>query len=67
MIELSHEQRQAISQGESIRVSDNGLECVVIRADVFDKFKAYDDSEWTDGEMDLLAEEAGDLLDKYQP
>lgn len=27
----------------------------------------YDDSPWTDEEMDQLAEEAGELLDRYAP
>jgi hypothetical protein len=27
----------------------------------------YDDSPWTDEEMDLLAEEAGELLYRYEP
>jgi|GEM_PF-6337440 hypothetical protein len=26
----------------------------------------YDDSPWSEEEMDLLAEEAGELLDKYR-
>jgi hypothetical protein len=31
------------------------------------KDSGYDDSPWTDGEMDMLAEEAGELLDRYEP
>jgi hypothetical protein len=27
----------------------------------------YDDSSWADEEMDLLADEAGRLLDEYRP
>ena len=66
MVELTNEQKEALVKGEAVRLRDNGLEYVLVRADVFDKL-AYDDSPWTDEEMDLLAEEAGDLLDEYQP
>jgi hypothetical protein len=66
MVELTDEQKKALAGGEAVRLRDNGLEYVLLRADVFDKL-AYDDSPWTDEEMDLLAEEAGELLDRYQP
>jgi hypothetical protein len=66
MIELTADQKAALAGGEAVRLRDNGLEYVLVRADVFDKL-AYDDSPWTDEEMDLLAEEAGELLDQYRP
>ena len=66
MVELTNEQKEALVKGEAVRLRDNGLEYVLVRADVYDKL-AYDDSPWTDEEMDLLAEEAGNLLDEYQP
>ena len=34
-------------------------------ANVLLRSEVYDDSPWTDEEMDLLAEEAGELLDSF--
>ncbi len=69
MIELSEEQRKALAGGEPVRLVENGQEYVLLRAEAYDRIahEAYDDSPWTDEEMDLLAEEAGDLLDRYRP
>jgi hypothetical protein len=38
-----------------------------VREDVYERIKAliYDDSPWTDEEMDLRAAEAGEMLDHY--
>jgi hypothetical protein len=61
MIELSEEQKQAISSGEAVRLRDNGQEFVVLRADLYDRLieEEYDDSPWTPQERDALAWEAG--------
>src|SRR5262249_15011444 len=66
MIELPADQKAALAGGKAVRLRDNGLEYVLVRADVFDRL-AYHDSPWTDEEMELLAEEAGELLDQYRP
>ena len=69
MIELTEEQRKVLAGGEPIRLTDNGQEYVLLRAEDYKRLahQAYDDSPWSAEEMDLLAEEAGDLLDRYQP
>jgi hypothetical protein len=45
---LTAEQQQAITKGEAVRLSppDVAIECVVLRADVYDRVKSllYDDS-----------------------
>jgi hypothetical protein len=48
---------------------ETNAEYVLVRADLYERLKEllYDDSPWTDEEMDLLAEEAGELLDRYEP
>ena len=66
MIELTDEQCTAAAGGQPVRLLKNGQEYVLLRADVYDQL-AYDDSPWTDTEMESLAEEAGELLDRYQP
>jgi hypothetical protein len=42
---------------------------VLVNEQTYERIKElfYDDSPWTDPEMDLLAEEAGGLLDRYEP
>ena len=71
MIELTHEQRQALQAGEVlVRDSVTDETYVLVRRDVYERIKnriGYDDGPWTDEEMDLLAEEAGEMLDRYQP
>ena len=63
-MQLTNEQLEAIRSGESVRLSEGGTELVVLRADVFERLKGlmYDDSPWTDEEMDLLAAEDADSL-----
>lgn len=67
MLELSEEQRRAlIGSGDSpIRISDpsSNREFVLVEAKVFDRLQElYDDSPWTDEEMELLAWEAGKTI-----
>lgn len=61
---LNSEQLAAVRKGESVRVNEHGTELVVVRADVFDRLRQalYDDTPWTDEEMDLLASEDADAL-----
>ena len=61
MIELTEDQKQAVSCGHAVRLQENGQEFVIVRADVYDRLiqQGYDDSPWTDEEMELLAWEAG--------
>jgi len=50
---LSEQQKTALHNGEAVRTRDKDLECVVMRADVYDRVKQllYDDSSWTDEEL----------------
>jgi hypothetical protein len=71
MIELTPEQRQAMAAEQPPRLldSETGKRYVLVSEEVYERLTEllYDDSPWTDEEMDLLAEEAGELLDRYQP
>jgi hypothetical protein len=71
MVEQSAEQRKALAkhQGGPIRLVDpqTNEAFVLLQADEYNRLLDSDASPWTDEEMDLLADEAGDLLDKYQP
>jgi hypothetical protein len=63
MIELTEQQVQAISAaGKSPAVvvdPRTKIPYVLLRKDVYDRLSEYDDSPWTDEEMELLAWEAG--------
>jgi hypothetical protein len=63
-MQLTNEQWQAGRGGESVRVNKGGTDLAVVRADVFDRLRGlvYDDSPWTDEEMDRLAAEDADAL-----
>ena len=56
---LTKKQLDAIRTGESVRLTEDDTEIVVLRADLFDRMEhlLYDSSPWTDEEMDLLAAE----------
>jgi hypothetical protein len=45
-------------------LNEGGTDIVVLRADLFERLRGllYDDSPWTDEEMDLLATEDADAL-----
>jgi hypothetical protein len=69
MIELSEELRKALEtqKSEPVRLVDP-VTCqayVLLRADEYDRLKEgqYEDSDWTDEEMDLLAAEVDAMLD----
>jgi hypothetical protein len=68
MIELTDEQRQELKGPAPLaRDPKTNEQYVLIRKEVFERMKEllYDDSPWTDEEMDLLAMEAGEMLDRY--
>ncbi len=69
MIELTEEQRRELGGPEPARARDpqTNETYVLVRADIYQRLREayYDDSPWTDEEMDLLAEEAGEMLDNY--
>lgn len=65
MIELSEELRQAVQQhsGQPLLLVDPATRetFVLLPAREYEQLRRYDDSPWTDEEMELLAWEAGKL------
>jgi hypothetical protein len=63
MIELTPQQHEALAGGDIlVRDAVTNETYVLIRREVFERMKqraGYDDSPWTDEEMELLAWEAG--------
>ena len=50
---LTEQQKVAVRSGEAVRVRDDNLECVVVRADVYDRVRELlcADTDWTDDEL----------------
>ena len=70
MIELTEEQRRELDEPEPAALDPRTRQVyVLVRKEAYERIKElfYDDSPWTDEEMDRLAEEAGELLDEYRP
>jgi hypothetical protein len=69
MIELTEQQRQELNGLEPARARDpvTNETYVLVRVEDYERLKEalYDDSPWTDDEMDALAAEAGEMLDRY--
>ncbi len=68
---LTAEQQQAITQGEAVRLSppDVVIECVVLRADVYDRVKTLlcDDSPLKEAEKAAAIRCAGERADWNDP
>jgi hypothetical protein len=67
MIELTQQQRGELDQPELARARDPKTNdtYVLVPANVYERLKEllYDDSPWTDEEMDLLAADVDAMLD----
>ena len=66
MIELTPQQRHELSKPEPVAIDPETRETfVLVRKDGYERLKGllYDDSPWTDEEMDLLAAEVDAMLD----
>lgn len=50
---LTEQQKSAVRDGKAVRIHDEGTECVVVRADMYDRLKdlLHDDNDWAYGEM----------------
>lgn len=58
---LTLEQQQAVENGEPVTVNVAGTECVLVRRDVYLRLEP-DTGPWTIEEMNLLADEAEELI-----
>ncbi|HJT36005.1 MAG TPA: hypothetical protein VJ783_28540 [Pirellulales bacterium] len=74
-MQVTSDQIQAIRQGEPVRIAsqEDGLECVVIRADIYDRVSALLDDSLSEADVGLLIERTmheddlqDPLLESYQ-
>ncbi|MGH7173050.1 MAG: hypothetical protein ACRELF_17710 [Gemmataceae bacterium] len=63
-MQFTQEQWEAVRRGQSVHLNEEGTELIILRADVFERLRGllYDDSSWSEEEMDLLAAEDANAL-----
>jgi hypothetical protein len=65
---LSPDQLQSLQRGDAIHVQEAGIECVLVRADIFERIKAaINGDDWTSEEMRALAVRSLDDADTAGP
>ena len=64
---LSSDQFRLLADGNPVRVSEQGLECVVVRSDVYEQLQMAVAEEWTPDEMRRIAERTFDDADSAGP
>jgi hypothetical protein len=52
---LTFDQRKSLDRGDPVPIEENGLQCVLVRADVFERISSLASGEWTPEEMRRLA------------
>ena len=64
---LNLEQQKAIENGEPVAVTVAGTQCVLVRRDIFLHLDPdFDTGPWTVEEMNLLADEAEEMISKRE-
>jgi hypothetical protein len=64
---LNLEQQKAVENGEPVAVNVAGTECVLVRRDIYLRLDPeYDTGPWTVEEMNLLADEAEELISRRE-
>ena len=64
---LSSEQQTALANGEPVTLDVAGTECVLIRKDIYLQMDPeFDAGPWTVEEMNLLADEADELISRRE-
>jgi hypothetical protein len=64
---LHNEQKTAVENGLPLAVIVSGMECILLRKDVFLRLDPeYDTGPWTVEEMNLLADEAEEIISRRE-
>ena len=60
---LNLDQQAAVAKGEPVMLSVGGTECVLVRRDIYPRLDpAFETTPWTIDEMNLLADEAEEMI-----
>ena len=63
-MELTQDQLEELKKGEPVRLKIGETECVLVREDVYEDEVDY--SPWTVEEMNLLADEANEIISQSE-
>ena len=64
---LNREQQKSVENGEPVQLSVAGMECVLVRRDIYLRLDPdYDTGPWTTDEMNLLADEAEEMISRSE-
>jgi hypothetical protein len=64
---LNREQQEAVENGEPVTLNVGGTECVLVRRDIYLRLDPdYDTGPWTTEEMNLLADEAEEMISRRE-
>lgn len=64
---LNLEQQKAVANGEPVPLNVAGMECVLVRRDIYLRLDPdYDTGPWTTEEMNLLADEAEEMISRRE-
>lgn len=64
---LNLNQKHAVESGQPVALNVAGTECVLLRKDVFLRLdKDYETGPWTTDEMNLLADEAEEIITRSE-
>jgi hypothetical protein len=66
---LTSDQAKMLQSGNPIPITVDHMPCVLVRQDVFDKLRPceYDDSDWTEDELGVIAARTLAALDRAEP
>ena len=66
-MKLNIEQQRAVVSGEPVAVNVAGTECVLVRRDIYLLMDPdFDAGPWTIEEMNLLADEAHEIISQHE-
>ena len=64
---LNREQQKAVENGAPVALNVAGTECVLVRRDIYLRLDPdYDAGPWTTEEMNLLADEAEEIISQRE-
>jgi hypothetical protein len=64
---LNDEQQAAVASGEPVTLNVAGTECVLVRRDIYLRMDPdYDAGPWTVEEMNMLADEANEIIARQE-
>jgi hypothetical protein len=64
---LSAEQQTAVAKGEPVTLNVGGMACVLLRRDIYLRMDPdFDAGPWTVEEMNLLADEAEEMISQEE-